>query len=142
VKGERVRNRVTGEYERPDEARMEEIERIVMPEREDRAAFRRGLISTIGAHRLDHPGETELDFAVVFPDLFRQLREHAYVERKRQLKQAKDNLLHWLSDERGRLDERARREVERALATLRERHGYCEHCAEDAVRYLLHERYD
>jgi predicted Ser/Thr protein kinase len=142
VKGERIRNRVTGEYERPDDARMEEIEAIVMPEREDHGAFRRGLIATIGAYRLDHPGDTELDFALVFPDLFRRLREHAYDERKRQLRLAKENMLRWLSDERSQLDERVRRDVERALATLQGRHGYCEHCAEDAVRYLLHERYD
>jgi predicted Ser/Thr protein kinase len=142
VKGERVRNRVTGEYERPDEARMEETERILMPEREDRTAFRRGLIAAIGAYRLDHPDDAELDFALVFPDLFRRLRDHYYEERKRQLRLAKENLLRWLSDERGQLDERTRREVERTLVTLRERHGYCEHCAEDAVRFLLNSRYD
>lgn len=142
VRGEKVRNRVTGEYERPDEERMEEIERILMPAREDRSVFRRGLISAIGAFRLDHPGETELDFAAVFPDLFRHLRDHSHVERKRQLKLAKENLLRWLSDEREQLDERARREVERALAALRENHGYCEHCAEDAVRFLLRKRYE
>jgi serine protein kinase len=141
VKGERVRNRVTGEYERPDEARMEEMERIVMPEREDRAAFRRSLIAGIGAYRLDHPDQ-EIDFSTVFPDLFRRLRDHYFEERTRQLRLAKENLLRWLSDERQQLDERTRRDVERTLGTLRERHGYCEHCAEDAVRFLLRSRYD
>jgi predicted Ser/Thr protein kinase len=143
VKGEKVRNRVTGEYEKPDEGRMEEMERILMPEREDRSSYRRSLISNIGAYRLDHPDEQgEIDFALVFPDLFRRLREHYYEERKRQLRLAKENLLRWLSDERGQVDEKTRREVERTIVTLRERHGYCEHCAEDAVRFLLRRRYD
>jgi len=31
--------------------------------------------------------------------------------------------------------------VEQTLATLRERYGYCEHCAQDAVMYLLRRRY-
>ena len=142
VKGEKVRNRVTGEYEKPDEGRMEETERILMPEREDRTSFRRGLISSIGAYRLDHPDQGEIDFSVVFPDLFRRLRDHYFEERKRQLRLAKENLLRWLSDERASLDERTRRDVEGTLTTLRERHGYCEHCAEEAVRFLLRSRYD
>jgi predicted Ser/Thr protein kinase len=142
VKGEKVRNRVTGEYEPPDEERMVETEKIVMPGREDAPVFRRGLISAIGAYRLDHPDATEMDFSAVFPDLFRRLRDHYYEERKRQLRHAKENLLRWFSDERDSLDPRARREVERTLVGLRDRYAYCEACAEDAVRFLLRRRYE
>ncbi len=141
VQGEKVRDRVTGALAPPDEARMTELERILMPGGEDRSAFRRGLISAVGAFRLDHPDVAEIDYPAIFPDLFRRLREHYYDERRRQLDRAKEDVLRYLSDERQALDERARRQVERTLATLRERYGYCEHCAQDAILFLVRRRY-
>ncbi len=143
VKGEKVRNRVTGELEPPDESRMAELERIVMPQGEDRGTFRRGLISAVGAFRLDHPDDAaELDYGVIFPDLLRRLRDHTHSERKRQLHRAKEHLLRYLSDERSSLDDKARRQVEAALVALRERYGYCESCAQDAVLFLMRRRYE
>ena len=141
TKGERVKNRVTGAYEQPDEERMLEFERIVMGEHDDRANFRRSLITAIGAYRLDHPDAKEIDTQAIFPDLFRRLREHYYEERKRQLRQNKQNVLKYLSDERSTLDDKARRGVESTIATLRERYLYCEHCAQDAVLFLFRRRY-
>jgi predicted Ser/Thr protein kinase len=141
TKGERVRNRITGDYEQPDEERMVEFERIVMTEGDDRGAFRRNVISTIGAYRLDHPDAKEIDTQAIFPDLFRRLRDHSHAERKRQVERSKENVLRYLSDERAGLDDKARRHVEGTLATLRDRYGYCEHCAQDAVLFLMRRRY-
>ncbi len=141
TRGERVRNRVTGAYETPDEERMKGFERIVMGEQDDRGAFRRSLISTIGAYRLDHPEAREIDLQAIFPDLFRRLRTHYYEERARQIRQNREDVLRYLSGDRAQLDERARRLVEQTLATLRDRYGYCEHCAQDAVLFLLRRRY-
>jgi len=140
VKGERVKNRVTGAYEQPDENRMAEFERIVAPPDEEPAQFRRSLIAAIGAFRVDHP-EPAIDSAVIFPDLFKRLRDHYFEERKRELQRSKENLLRALSGESASLDEKARRMVERTLATLRDRYRYCEHCAKDAVLFLLQRRY-
>lgn len=142
VKGEKVKNSITGEYEPPDEQRMAEIEKIVMPPGDDRRNFRRGLISAIGAFRLDHPDAAEIDYGAIFPDLFRRLRDHYFEERKRQLRRSREDVLRYLSDERGSLDEKARARVEGSLRTLRERYGYCEHCAQDAVLFLLRRRYE
>jgi predicted Ser/Thr protein kinase len=141
VKGERIRNKVTGEYEPPDEARMTEFERIVTSADESRPDFRRSLIAAVGAFRVDHPG-AEVDTAAIFPDLFRKLREHYFEERKREISRSKDQLLRYVSGEAAQLDDRARRDVERTLTTLRDRYGYCEHCARDAVLFLLRRRYE
>jgi predicted Ser/Thr protein kinase len=141
VRGERVRNRVTGAMEQPDEARMAELERIVMQRDEKPEAFRRSLIASIGAFRVDHPGTEGIDTAAIFPDLFKRLRDHYFDERRRELQHNKENVLRYLSDDRGSLDERARRHVENTLVTLRERYGYCAHCAQDAVLFLLRRRY-
>jgi predicted Ser/Thr protein kinase len=142
VKGERLRNPLTGEHEPPDEQRMGELEKVVMPSGEDRRDFRRGLISAVGAFRLDHPNTAEIDYAAIFPDLFRRLRDHYYEERKRQLRKSREDVLRYLSDERGALDEKARRRVEDTLRNLRDRYGYCEACAQDAVLFLLRRRYE
>jgi len=142
VKGEKLKNAVTGAYEPADEQRMVELEKIVMPPGEDRRNFRRGLISAIGAFRLDHPDGAEIDYAAIFPDLFRRLRDHYFDERKRQLRRSREEVLRYLSDERASLDEKARARVEGTLRTMRERYGYCEHCAQDAILFLMRRRYE
>ena len=142
VKGERLRNPLTGESEAPDEQRMTELEKIVMPHGEDRKEFRRGLISAVGAFRLDHPDTKAIEYAAIFPDLFRRLRDHYYDERKRQLRRSREDVLRYLSDARGSLDEKGRVQVEQTLRNLRERYGYCEACAQDAVLFLLRRRYE
>jgi serine protein kinase len=121
---------------------MAGLEKIVMPPGEDRREFRRGLISAVGAYRLDHPDAADIDYVAIFPDLFRRLRDHYYDERKRQLRRSREDVLRYLSDERGSLDEKARRRVEETLRNMRERYGYCEGCAQDAVLFLLRRRYD
>ncbi len=141
VKGERVRDPVTGAVAPADERRMIELERIVMPPGDDRREFRRGLISAIGAYRLDHPDGDAIDYAAIFPDLFRRIRERAHEERKREVRARREDVLRYLSDERSALDEKARARVEETVRTLRERYGYCEHCAQDALLFLMRRRY-
>jgi hypothetical protein len=43
-----------------------------------------------------------MDYARIFPDLFRRLRAHFFEERKRALSRGAENVLKALSDERGR----------------------------------------
>jgi predicted Ser/Thr protein kinase len=140
VRGEKMRNRVTGEMERPDEHRMVEVEAIVMPLGEDAGEFRRGLIASIGAHRLDNP-DAGMDYARIFPDMFKRLRDHYFEERKRVLRKNKENVLKYLSEERGTLTPREQTAVESTLKTMRERYGYCDHCAKDAILFLMKKRY-
>jgi serine protein kinase len=140
LKGEKLRNRVTGEHERPDEESMGATEAILMARGLDRREFRRSLISSVGAFRLDHP-EGEIDYSLIFPDLFRRLRDHYFDERKRVLRKNKENVLRYLSDEAGSLGERERANVESMLAAMKSRYGYCEHCAKDAILFLMRKRY-
>ncbi len=140
VKNEKIRNRITGEMERPDEQRMAEMEGIVMPRGEDPGEFRRGLIGQIGAHKLDNP-DAEMDYPRIFPEMFRHLRDHYFEERKRVLRRNKENILKYLSEERGTLSPREQQQVESTLKTMAERYGYCEHCAKDAILFLMKKRY-
>jgi serine protein kinase len=140
VRGEKMRNRVTGENERPDEQRMQELEAIVMPKGEDAGEYRRGLISSIGAHRLDNP-DVGMDYSVIFPDMFKRLRDHYFEERKRVLRKNKENVLKYLSEERGTLSSKEQTQVESTLKTMAEKYGYCEHCSKDAILFLMKKRY-
>ncbi len=141
TKGERVRDPHTGAAAPADERRMIELERVVMPPGDDRTEFRRGLISAIGAYRLDHPDGDAIDYAAIFPDLFRRLRDRAHEERKREVRARREDVLRYLSDDRASLDEKARGRVEETLRTMRERYGYCEHCAQHALLFLIRRRY-
>src|SRR6266446_2721769 len=95
TRGERVRNKVTGEMERPDEDLMVQTEGIVLSGGEERREFRRALIAAIGAHRIDHP-EGDIDYSQIFPDLFRRLRDHFFDERKRTLRRNSEKMLRYL----------------------------------------------
>jgi hypothetical protein len=121
---------------------MAEVEAIVMPPGDRPETFRRGLISSVGAYRLDHPEAPEIDYPAIFPDLFRRPRDHFYEERRRQVRQHGADLLRSFTDERAGLDERARRRVDQTLATMRERYGYCEACAREAILFLMRRRHE
>ena len=141
LKGEKIANRITGTYERPDEARMVEVEALIKPDTEERGAFRRGVIAAIGAWRLDHPSETRMPYSKVFPELFRRLRDHFFEERKRTLRRNKENVLRYLADGASELAARDRQAVEEMLRNMGERYGYCQHCAKDAILLLMRRRY-
>ena len=114
TRSEKLQNKHTGEYERPDEEMMSSTEGIVMVQGEDRREFRRALISTVGAHRLDHP-ELALDYAQIFPDMFRRLRDHFFEERKRTLRRNAEKILSHLGDEKSQL---LAKEVQQVESTL------------------------
>jgi serine protein kinase len=141
VKGEKMKNRVTGAYDKPDENVMTEMEAIVMAEGDVRQDFRRGLISTIGAHKLDHPNDIEIDYTRIFPDLFRRLRDHYFGERRKQIRKLRDNFLRYLNDEKSTLSPKELTQVETMLATLKVRYHYCDFCSRDAILFLMRRRY-
>ncbi len=142
TRGERLRNKHTGEQERPDEEMMAQTETIVLTGGEDRREFRRGLISAIGAHRIENPDSDVIDYSQIFPDLFRRLRDHFYDERKRTLRKNAERVLRFLGDERTQLASRDIVLVEQTLTAMKTRYGYCEHCAKDALVLLLGKRYN
>lgn len=82
-----------------------------------------------------------MPYAQVFPELFRRLRDHFFEERKRTLRRNKENVLRYLADDAGSLESRDRAAVEEMLRNMRERYGYCENCAKDAILLLMRRRY-
>lgn len=140
VQGEKVANKVTGKSEKPDEGRMAEFEGYVMPRGEDANDFRKGLISSIGAHKIENP-DGAVDYTRIFPDLFKRLRDHFFEERKRLLGRNVENILKFLSEDRGTLSAREQAQVRQTLDTLDKKYGYTDTSARDAVVFLMRKRY-
>jgi len=140
VKGERVQNKMTGAQEKPDEARLAEFESYVMPKGDDAQSFRRSLIATVGAWRIDNP-DAQVDYGRIFPDLFKRLSDHFFEERKRQLKRNVENILKYLSDERGSLSAKEQQQVVSTMEQMVARFGYTEASAKDAIVFLVRKRY-
>ena len=65
----------------------------------------------------------------------------------RLLKKTNEDLLVFLAEGRkeqpagGGIDQESRERVETTLKNMKERHGYCEKCAKEAVSFLLRKRY-
>lgn len=140
VKGEKIANKVTGQPEKPDEGRMSEFEGFVMPKGEDAGEFRKSLIGQIGAHRIDNP-DLALDYSRIFPDLFRRLRDHFFEERKRTLKRNVENILKFLSDDKGALSAKEVQAVRATLDAMASKYGYTDASARDAIVFLMRQRY-
>ena len=141
VKGEKMRNKITGAYDKPDENIMTEMESIVMPEGDDRGDFRRSLIASIGAHKLEHPDDPTIAYEKIFPDLFRRLRDHYFGERKKVIRRVRDNYYRYLNDEAKSLLPKELTQIETMLKTMTTRYKYCDHCARDAILSLMKRRY-
>jgi len=139
VKKEKIRNRATGGYEDPDERMMAEVE-LLLGARGDPNEYRRGLISTIAAWAIDHPGQ-KIDNTVVFAPLTKRLREAVFAERRKQVAMLARDLVVLLSEGGAGLTEEQRKVAAGAAQRLKEKFGYCDHCAKDAVSALVRWRF-
>jgi predicted Ser/Thr protein kinase len=140
LKEEKVYNRITGKAEEPDEELMGNVEEMLDIE-EDIEDFRHGLISTIAAYSIDHPGE-KIDFRKTFPNFFEALQRKFYEERQDQIRRIQESLLRYFDDDKGQLDAEEIEAVETTLKNLKSRYGYCDQCAREAVAFLLSNRYN
>jgi len=139
MRKEKVRNPITGRLEDPDEEMMSEVEKTlgVGAKRDD---FRHDAISRIGAWSIDHPNQKP-NFAEIFPKHFQLLRESYFEQRKKIVKKTNQDVLVLLTDGPERLEREARTRAEATLDSMRERYGYCDKCAKEAVSFLLRKRY-
>jgi serine protein kinase len=142
VKREKVRNPVTGQDEDPDEELMGDVERMldVGSGEGRREEFRREVISRIGAWSLDHVGRKP-DYEKIFPRPIAHLREAFFGDRKKQIRKINEDLLVYLVDGPARMPADAAEASLKTLEGLKQRFGYCDHCAKDAVLALVRKRY-
>lgn len=139
IKGEKLRNPVTGQYENPDERLMREVEALLgRPERAE--DFRHALIGTIAAWAIDHPDEP-VENARVFAEHLRRLREAVFTDRRAILARLCRDILILRREEGAGLDEARRSAALRALSAMQKNFGYEESSAGDAAAALVRERF-
>ena len=150
VRKEKVRATPSGRLEDPDESMMREVESTLgviadaSPPPPGAApsadAFRSGLIAKIGAWSLDHKGERPV-MAEVFPELVTRLRESFYARSHAEVAKGINDLLAFLTDQRGRMSAESVARCERAEEMLIARYGYSRDSARDLVGALRSTRY-
>ena len=134
VKGEKVRNHVTGVYEDADTTTMQHVEELLQM-KGDASDFRRSIMSSIAAWSIDHPGE-KIENEKVFPQHIRKLKETAFAERSKTIGDLCRSLITFVQEEGKGLDAAQKKIATGALERL-EKMGYCPHCARDAAVGLL-----
>jgi predicted Ser/Thr protein kinase len=139
VKKEKVRNRVTGAYEEPDERMMTEVEALLAV-KGDPTEYRRGLISAIAAWAIDHP-DARIDNAVVFKAQTKKLRDAVFAERRKQIALLARDLVWLLTDEIAGLSADRVAAAKAVLGRLKLSYGYCDDCARDTTSSLVRWRY-
>jgi len=140
VKGEKVFDRVTGASQDPDATVMAEVERA-LDVKGDPGEFRKNLISKVAAWAIDHPGR-KIVYAEVFAGYLSQLREATYADRKKAVAAIARALVTVLAEpETTAVPEEERRVAGETLQRMRERFGYCDDCARDALALLLRFRF-
>jgi predicted Ser/Thr protein kinase len=139
VKKERIRNRVTGEYDEPDEKLMREVERLLDVKGEANEA-RQAMISAIAAWALDHPN-AKVDASTVFPSMMKRLREAFYETRRPAVAALARDLVILVREEGSGLDAERKRAASQCVDELVARYGYCPHCAADAASMTLRRRF-
>jgi predicted Ser/Thr protein kinase len=139
VKKEKVRNRVTGKYEDPDELMMGEVEAL-LGVKGDASDFRRGLISAIAAWAIDHPDQ-KVDNTVVFASQTKKLRDAVFAERRKQIAEVARDMMLVLSEQAQGLRADQIAEARAAIERLKKTYGYCDECARDTASALVRWRY-
>ena len=146
LKKEKVKNSITGKLEDPDLALVEEFEKIVQApgtagESNDRDVFRQNILSQMGAWSLDHPKEPVV-YSKVFPEFWTKLEKHYFETQKALLTKMHHALLHYGKDKgSAETTEEGTRLAHQTLENMKQKYGYCDHCAREVVTFLMRQKY-
>ena len=149
IKGEKLKNNVTGKFEEPDKFFVKEFENNIHI-KENPESFRSHILSKLGAYSLDNPG-VEIVYCDVLDDVVKQLKESFRNEQKKIIDKVGKNLVYFLDElenekENKRiktgLDDKGREQIQEILKHLDEKFGYTQHGAINSLKYLIKKRYD
>ncbi len=140
TKKERIRNRVTGEYEEPDESMMREVERL-LDIKGDAQEARKQMISAIAAWAIDHAGQ-KVEARIVFPQFLKRLRDAIFSDKRNEVARRARDIIVLVRDEGAGLDANAKRDAREVLDRLSQRFAYCDNCAADMASMLVRKRYN
>lgn len=139
VKGEKVRNPMTEQYEDPDERLMREVEALMgTPDKPEQ--LRHSLINAVAAWAIDHPGEP-VDNEQVFASQLRRLRDSVFAERRTHVARLCRDIWVLVREEGTGLSDAQREAARAAIGEMCSRFGYEEMSVADAAIALVRERF-
>lgn len=144
IKGEKIKNAVTGKFEAPDNYFIKEFEANVhMSEAPEK--FRSNLIARLGAYALDNRGKP-IVYSEIFEDLVHLLQESYRKEQKKVIDKIGKNLVLYLAEKKNgtgnNLESQIRDQIINIISTLQKKYHYSENGAISSLQYLLKMRYD
>lgn len=149
LKGEKLKNPVTGKFEEPDKYFIKEFENNIHI-KENPDSYRSHILSKLGAFALDNPG-VEIIYTEVLHEVVKQLKESFRNEQKKIIDKVGTNLVFFLDElenekENKRiktgLDDKGRDQILTILKHLDEKFGYSQRGAINCLKYLIKKRYD
>ena len=150
IKGERIKNPITGKYEEFDEYFIKEFENNINL-KEDPKSFRSHLISKLGAWYLDNP-KKKIAYTDVFPDVVKQLQESFRKEQKKVIDTVAKNIVFYDAElnleQEGKsaeinspLTKEGRVQIREILNNLQNKFGYSAQGAFSVLKTVIKERY-
>lgn len=151
VRGEKIRNRVTGKSEDPDASLMKEFEQLAAVPAGASAEFRKNIIARLGAWSVDNSKRImgdELPYVEIFPDLMEKLVGHFRESQNSKIRSMGalvldlkeiEALTHGPSDAQ-QLSE-SRQMLMKVYKGLQQRFGYGPKGAQEALVELIKARY-
>jgi predicted Ser/Thr protein kinase len=150
LKREKIRNPVTDRLESADPMLMDEFEKVVGV-LEDREHFRQNIMTQLGVYALENPeaGREGMNYARVFPDLMKRIRDHYIDETSQLMKRVYDVITLFERREKApantlpRTGEQADAEkmAHAMVDNMKRKYGYNDVSAREAFVYLFQKRY-
>ena len=144
IKGEKIKNNMTGKFEVPDQYFIKEFESNIHIN-EAPETFRSNLLARLGAYALDHRGQA-IVYSEVFKDIVILLQESFRIEQKKIIDKVGKNLVLFLTEKNEGssqgLSQESKDQVSGIITTLQNKYGYSEYGAISSLQYLLKMRYD
>lgn len=138
VRGEKVRNPITGLLEDPDTHFLQEIENMLEIKR-DANEFRKEVISKIGAWYLDNPDKAP-PYAKLFDNLIEGLKTAFFRKHEATIRLLCKLTLSHLAGEKVEMTQAQAQRVNEIIENLKKR-GYCERCGAEVVEMVLRMKY-
>ena len=148
IKGEKVKNEITGKFVDPDEYFMNEFEKSINI-KEDAQKFRSHIISKLGAYFLDNPGKT-IDYIEVFPELIKSLKESFRNEQKKYIQTLSNHIVFYEKaimdkNQASTIEEATNKkeieDIKKVISSLAETYNYSKKGALSLLKNVLNAKY-
>lgn len=142
LKKEKIKNPITGKMEDPDFTLLKEFEKIVEAPKDEaeRDAFRRNIISQVGAWSLDHP-TAPVVYAKVFPEFWAKLEKHYYESQKALLTKMHNAVTIYGTEAEAQSTGEGADLARQTVENMKTRFGYCDACAKEVITFLMKKKY-